>query len=99
MSLFLCFLLFSLVVLALFSDALNVNGILIVKENVTSSNKLEIDTEDSSVTRPLAELQECFGNAGLSIVREKIQHRMPKGLYPVYMFALRPAIAPSHEIN
>ncbi|XP_043275524.1 N-terminal Xaa-Pro-Lys N-methyltransferase 1 [Venturia canescens] len=71
--------------------ALRNKGVLVVKENVTSSDKLEIDTQDSSVTRPLTELKKCFEKAGLICLSEQVQHRLPKGLFPVYMFALRAA--------
>jgi len=75
--------------------ALRDNGVLVVKENVTSSDKLEIDTQDSSMTRPLKELKASFQKAGLTCVKEQLQHRLPKGLYPVHMFALRPTKLPS----
>lgn len=66
------------------------NGILVVKENVTSSNNLEIDKEDSSVTRPLKDLQSLFEKADLICIKEQQQTKFPRTLYPVYMFALRP---------
>lgn len=68
------------------------NGVVIVKENTTSSEKVEIDTEDSSVTRPLIKLKSLFHLAGLTIIKEQKQGRLPRGLYPVHMFALRPKI-------
>ncbi|XP_046467643.1 N-terminal Xaa-Pro-Lys N-methyltransferase 1 [Neodiprion pinetum] len=66
------------------------NGVVIVKENITSSENVEVDTQDSSVTRPLKELQRLFDLAGFSSVKEQKQSRLPRGLYPVYMFILRP---------
>lgn len=68
---------------------LNEGGVIIVKENTTSSDKVEVDTEDSSVTRPLSELKRLFELAGLVSVKEQKQSRFPQGLYPVHMFALR----------
>ncbi|KAK2580985.1 hypothetical protein KPH14_006045 [Odynerus spinipes] len=65
------------------------NGVLVVKENVTRSNTLEIDTTDSSVTRPYEDLLSIFEKAGLVCLTENLQHNMPRALYPVYMFALR----------
>lgn len=65
------------------------NGILIVKENVTSSNKIEIDTQDSSVTRAYDDLKNIFKKADLACVKERKQCHMPHGLYPIFMFALR----------
>jgi len=66
------------------------NGVLIVKENVTTSDVVEIDKEDSSVTRPYAVLVEAFKQSGYKCIKEEKQQNMPQGLYPVYMFALRP---------
>ncbi|XP_058791828.1 N-terminal Xaa-Pro-Lys N-methyltransferase 1 [Phymastichus coffea] len=71
-------------------QGLKKNGILIVKENVTTSNKKEIDKEDSSCTRPKAELLEVIEKSGFKVVREERQCHMPDGLYPVYMFACKP---------
>lgn len=72
------------------TSGLKKNGILVVKENVTSSNNLEIDKEDSSVTRPLNSLRSLFEKASLICIKEQQQTKFPRGLYPVYMFALRP---------
>lgn len=69
---------------------LNNNGILVVKENVTNSNELEIDKEDSSVTRSLKSLRSLFEKADLICIKEQQQTKFPHGLYPVYMFALKP---------
>jgi len=66
------------------------NGILVVKENITSTNNLEIDKEDSSVTRSKKILQSLFEKADLICIKEQQQTKFPHGLYPVYMFALRP---------
>ena len=60
-----------------------------VKENLTSSDEVEKDEEDSSVTRPENLLKQLFERAGLEIIRELNQQKMPQGLYPVKMFALR----------
>ncbi|XP_033228652.1 N-terminal Xaa-Pro-Lys N-methyltransferase 1 isoform X2 [Belonocnema kinseyi] len=76
------------------------NGVIVIKENVTSVDKMDIDTADSSVTRPYGELHKIFKRAGLSCIKEQKQNGMPRGLYPVYMFALRPQISAAnlHEI-
>ena len=65
------------------------NGYLIVKENLTSSGEVEKDDEDSSVTRPEELLKKIFDNAGLKIVLDMKQTKMPQGLYPVKMYAMR----------
>ena len=70
-------------------NGLKSNGFVIVKENVTSSGETEMDDEDSSVTRPLALLKDIFVKAGMEIIKEFDQKKMPQGLYPVKMFALK----------
>lgn len=56
---------------------------------MTSSENLEIDTKDSSVTRPLSEFYRIFQESNLTCIKEEQQHKFPRGLYPVYMFALK----------
>lgn len=64
-------------------------GMIVVKENVTSSGEVEKDEQDSSVTRPNEVIKSLFQKAGLEIIRELQQHKFPKELYPVKMYALR----------
>ncbi|CAH0556729.1 unnamed protein product [Brassicogethes aeneus] len=66
------------------------NGYFIVKENITSNNEIEMDEQDSSVTRPMLLLKELFKKANLEVFRQEKQTNFPKGIYSVYMFALRP---------
>ncbi|XP_015112399.1 N-terminal Xaa-Pro-Lys N-methyltransferase 1 [Diachasma alloeum] len=70
-------------------NGLKENGVLIVKENVTSSNHVEVDTQDSSMTRPYDNFKSLFKRANLECIKEQKQLHMPRGLYPVFMFALR----------
>jgi len=72
------------------SSALKPNGRIVVKENVTSSNQVEQDKEDSSVTRPPALLKLIFSQADLSICKQFKQNKFPKELYEVHMFVLAP---------
>ncbi|KAJ3146096.1 hypothetical protein HDU89_006662 [Geranomyces variabilis] len=65
------------------------NGLIGVKENATR-NGVEVDTVDSSVTRPPALLKELFAKAGLKIIKEDVQKGFPSSLYPVYMYMLEP---------
>ena len=65
------------------------NGVIVVKENLTSGEEVEMDEEDSSVTRPEELVKQIFQRAGLIIIMELKQQKMPKGLYPVKMFVLR----------
>jgi protein N-terminal methyltransferase len=74
-----------------FRRALKENGVIVVKENVTSNGDVEEDKEDASVTRSENVLLSLLtGPAGLRLVREMKQPRFPKGLFPVRMYALRP---------
>ncbi|KAF5275569.1 hypothetical protein FQA39_LY06681 [Lamprigera yunnana] len=68
------------------------NGMIIVKENTTSSGMIEKDEQDSSITRPIHELKLLFDIAGLECYRQMKQNSLPKELYNVYMFALRPKV-------
>ncbi|CAH1389027.1 unnamed protein product [Nezara viridula] len=70
-------------------NALQKNGIIVVKENVTSSGEIEKDDVDSSITRPLEILSNLLKESGLDCILMSAQTRFPKGLYPVKMFALR----------
>lgn len=78
---------------------LNKNGVLIVKENITSSNKIEIDTQDSSITRSYDDLKKIFIKADLVCLKEQKQIHMPQGLYPIYMFALRSKLINNMETS
>ncbi|XP_034945218.1 N-terminal Xaa-Pro-Lys N-methyltransferase 1 [Chelonus insularis] len=75
-------------------NALSDNGILIVKENITTSDTIEVDSKDSSVTRSYENIKSIFKSAGLICIKEQKQLHLPRGLYPVYMFALRSAEIP-----
>lgn len=66
------------------------NGLMIIKENVTSSERSEIDEVDSSLTRPLADLKRLLALSGMRIVRCTVQTNFPAGIYPVYMITVRP---------
>lgn len=68
------------------------NGIIIAKENITSTELVEVDEKDSSVTRPMALLKELFDKAGLDCHRMVKQLNFPRGLYTVYMFVLKPRV-------
>lgn len=65
---------------------------IIVKENMSTDIKHKdiYDDEDSSVTRSDAKFRMLFQQAGLKIVATEQQKGMPKELFPVRMYALRP---------
>lgn len=71
-------------------QALTKNGIVIVKENVTSTDAIDIDEVDSSVTRPLGMVKALFARSGLRIIKMVRQNNFPSGIFPVYMFAMKP---------
>ncbi|TRY63107.1 hypothetical protein TCAL_03914 [Tigriopus californicus] len=72
---------------------LKANGVLIVKENTTSSDTVEQDPQDGSVTRPDALLKSLFAQADLVLIKDLQQLKFPAELYPVKMYALRPKTA------
>lgn len=71
-------------------DALNKNGLVIVKENITSTGDVNIDEVDSSVTRPLSMFKALLVQSGLRIVKMERQNNFPSEIFPVYMFAMKP---------
>lgn len=73
------------------------NGVIVVKENVTSRDTVETDQTDSSVTRPFRLLKSLFDEAGLDCDRAVKQHNFPKGLFTVYMFVLKPKSVESSQ--
>ncbi|XP_037025488.1 N-terminal Xaa-Pro-Lys N-methyltransferase 1-B [Bradysia coprophila] len=72
------------------SQALNKNGIIVVKENITSTDMVVIDEVDSSVTRPLQMVKALLAQSGLRIVKMVRQSNFPAAIFPVYMFAMKP---------
>ncbi|RKF63833.1 Alpha N-terminal protein methyltransferase 1 [Erysiphe neolycopersici] len=68
------------------------DGLIIVKENISTSQADVFDDIDSSVTRTDKKFLEIFDQSGLKIKRAEIQNGFPKGLYPVKMYALLPKV-------
>jgi protein N-terminal methyltransferase len=75
------------------SNALNKNGMIIIKENFTKTGEVELDEADSSVTRSLKLMKKIIKEADLRIVKEAKQTHFPKGLYPVHMLACRKSLS------
>jgi len=69
---------------------LKTNGIIVLKENMTSSGEVEMDSTDSSVTRPYALICNLIDRSGLRLVKDQKQQRFPKDLYEVRMLAMKP---------
>ncbi|CAH2096272.1 unnamed protein product [Euphydryas editha] len=70
--------------------ALTKNGVIIIKENISSSEEIEFDEDDYSVTRSYGLMMNIFEEANLNLKTTDIQTGFPDGLYPVHMFALTP---------
>ncbi|XP_050350765.1 N-terminal Xaa-Pro-Lys N-methyltransferase 1-like [Nymphalis io] len=70
------------------SKSLARNGVIVVKENISSSEEIEYDEDDSSVTRPYGSMVNIFEEANLGLIKSDLQTGFPDGLYPVHMFAL-----------
>jgi protein N-terminal methyltransferase len=65
------------------------NGVIVVKENNTMFED-DFDETDSSVTRTDDKFRALFKEAGLELLSTQLQHGLPKKLYPVRMYALKP---------
>lgn len=65
---------------------------IVVKENMSTNiyQKDVYDEEDSTVTRSDDKFRQLFQQAGLKIQATEQQKGMPKELYPVRIYALRP---------
>lgn len=72
------------------NEALTETGLIIIKENMTTTDELEYDEDDSSVTRPMKLMQAIFDEAQLRIIIHEIQTGFPDDIYPVHMYALVP---------
>ncbi|CAN6638088.1 alpha N-terminal protein methyltransferase 1 [Trichomonascus vanleenenianus] len=64
-------------------------GWIVVKENNTKYED-DYDEVDSSVTRTDVKFRQIFERAGLDLKLTMLQKAMPKELYPVRMYALKP---------
>ncbi|KAG9318896.1 N2,N2-dimethylguanosine tRNA methyltransferase-domain-containing protein [Chiua virens] len=67
----------------------NSRSLIVVKENLCSEKKVPrtvFDEEDSSWTRSDLAFKKIFEDVGLQIIRQKVQHGLPAGLYPVKMY-------------
>ncbi|KAF3004037.1 hypothetical protein E8E13_000938 [Curvularia kusanoi] len=65
---------------------------IVVKENLSTDirHKDIYDDEDSSVTRSDEKFRKLFKDAKLTLVATELQRGMPKELYPVRIYALKP---------
>lgn len=79
--------------LATYDDGTSIDGWIMVKENLSTDQWGEdlFDDIDSSVTRSDQKFKQLFEEAGCKIIKMEVQSGFPKSLYPVKMYALRPA--------
>lgn len=70
-------------------EGLEAGGVIVVKENNTMFED-DFDDTDSSVTRTDDKFRALFAESGLELFSTQLQHGLPKKLYPVRMYALRP---------
>ncbi|KAG6007679.1 hypothetical protein E4U21_005639 [Claviceps maximensis] len=70
------------------------SGVIVIKENLSTSGRDLFDETDSSVTREDSKFRALFDRAGLRLVRTDEQHGLPEvppvRLFPVRMYALKP---------
>lgn len=70
-------------------NGLQPNGTIVVKENNAQGDDV-FDETDSSVTRSNANFQKLFKKAGLKLIATELQRGLPKELFAVRMYALKP---------
>ncbi|KAG0680582.1 hypothetical protein C6P40_002017 [Pichia californica] len=68
------------------------DGILIVKENNTNDDDDLFDPEDSSKTRSDKNFRRLFKQAGWKLIATDLQKGVPRELFPIRMYALKPII-------
>ncbi|CDR41683.1 CYFA0S07e05006g1_1 [Cyberlindnera fabianii] len=70
-------------------EGLQENGTIVVKENNAHDQDI-FDEEDSSVTRSDESFKKLFKEAGLKLIATELQRGLPKELFKVRMYALKP---------
>lgn len=73
-------------------ENLQEGGIIIVKENNSTSDEDIFDDVDSSVTRTHEKFKSLFAQAGLRLLLSSLQRGLPKDLFPVRLYALAPTV-------
>ncbi len=68
--------------------ALQPNGLIVIKDNVSYEGVVPDDV-DSSVCRDLKIVHSLVARAGLRIIHEEQQMNFPKEIYQVHILALR----------
>ncbi|KAG7882274.1 hypothetical protein KL925_001585 [Ogataea polymorpha] len=70
-------------------DALQEDGLLVIKENNVNGDEDVYDPEDSSKTRSDKNFRRLFEKAGWKLIATDLQKGVPKELYPIRMYALK----------
>src|SRR5262245_1860113 len=70
-------------------EALKANGVIFLKDNVSTDDKLAINREDHSRIRSDKHYKVIFAQCGITCVKEARQQRWPRDLFPAKMYALR----------
>lgn len=76
------------------------NGVLVIKDNACAEPKhgFVMDVKDHSVTRTERHLRHIFKVAGAKIVHFSRQPGFPAGMFPVYMWVLKPKNEPKEAV-
>jgi protein N-terminal methyltransferase len=69
--------------------ALKPNGVVFIKDNISSDNHLFLNKEDFSRIRPDRHYKLIFDKSGLACIREGRQRKWPRDLCQAKMYALR----------
>lgn len=77
-------------VLSVTKKYLNQNGIIGVKENISSNSENIYDSVDDSTIRTDSKFKQIFHECGLVVISSCKQAGFPKELYPVKMYMLKP---------
>ncbi|CAI5437809.1 unnamed protein product [Caenorhabditis angaria] len=72
-------------------EGIKPDGCIVLKDNIVGGDKTLFDDEDHSWTRTERELLKVFKDAKLEIVSKSLQTGFPHDMYPVKMYALKPA--------
>ncbi|VDN52172.1 unnamed protein product [Dracunculus medinensis] len=64
-------------------------GCIVIKDNVSTNDKVFYDDEDASWTRPKDQIVDLCKQSGLKMIHDKKQQNFPDDMLPVYMIAFR----------
>ena len=65
------------------------NGVIVMKENISLTDKTEFDSNDSSFLRTEDHYVDIINKAGLTVVKQQRQKKWPKDLLTMVMFAVK----------